>query len=91
MSQISVATQSVRRSATGMRRVSGTLDTSASQVGCASGAAADTPAAGAYNALFHAMSSVVPAYGATADALAVALDLAAQCYEAADVLPGGRG
>lgn len=87
MGLLEIRTDAVRGAAGRIGAVPGMVTTAASEVGCAQGAADDTDAAGAYDALASRLGVVAGQYAATVDELATAMDLAAQCYEAADRLP----
>jgi hypothetical protein len=91
VSQIKVVTEQVGQAAANIARVPEALTGGGAMVSMSAGAAADTPAAGAYDAMVQAWSSAAGAYGEAAGALSRAVAAAAECYQAADRLPGPGG
>jgi hypothetical protein len=91
MAQIKVVTEQVAAAAAKIARVPDTLTGGGGMVGMSAGAAADTPAAGAYDAMVHAWSNAAGAYGEAAAGLSRAVAAAAECYREADRLPDPSG
>lgn len=86
VSQIEVVTRAVAAEAQRLRSVRRDLDGANGWMAGTADAAADTPAAGACQAMVERWSGAIVSFGQASDGLSAAVAAAAECYAQADAL-----